>query len=127
MVSASKGFDSLVTFCFTRNLDQTARFYEDQLGLELSLDQGTCRIYRVAPGAHLGFCSRPAAERPEGIILTLVTGDVDGWHHRLERRGVVFEKPPMHNPAYNIYHCFLRDPNGYLIELQRFEDPAWRS
>ncbi|MGC9334228.1 MAG: VOC family protein, partial [Anaerolineae bacterium] len=19
-----------------------------------------------------------------------------------------------------IYHCFLRDPNGYLIEIQRF-------
>jgi hypothetical protein len=25
----------------------------------------------------------------------------------------------------NIYHCFLRDPNGYLIEIQRFLDPAW--
>jgi len=24
-----------------------------------------------------------------------------------------------------IYHCFLRDPNGYLLEIQRFLDPAW--
>ena len=25
----------------------------------------------------------------------------------------------------HIYHCFLRDPNGYLIEIQRFLNPAW--
>ncbi|OQY24133.1 MAG: hypothetical protein DRJ03_06405 [Chloroflexi bacterium] len=30
------------------------------------------------------------------------------------------------NPRYNIYHCFLRDPNGYLIEIQRFLDSAWK-
>jgi extradiol dioxygenase family protein len=24
------------------------------------------------------------------------------------------------------YHlCFLRDPNGYFIEIQQFLDPAW--
>jgi len=25
------------------------------------------------------------------------------------------------------FYCFLRDPNGYLIEIQRFEDPRWTS
>ena len=25
----------------------------------------------------------------------------------------------------DIYHFFLRDPDGYLIEVQRFLDPAW--
>ncbi len=29
------------------------------------------------------------------------------------------------NPEYRIYHCFLRDPDGYQIEIQRFDDPAW--
>jgi len=38
-------------------------------------------------------------------------------------RGVVFDSPPALNPKYNIYHCFLRDPNGYLLEIQRFEQP----
>ncbi len=33
----------------------------------------------------------------------------------LAAQGVVFEKPPADNPRYGIYHCFLRDPNGYLI------------
>jgi catechol 2,3-dioxygenase-like lactoylglutathione lyase family enzyme len=28
-----------------------------------------------------------------------------------------------HNRDYDICHCFLRDPNGYLIEIQRFLHP----
>ena len=59
------------------------------------------------------------------MILTLVTLDVDEWYELLRQKGVVFEKPPALNPAYQIYHCFLRDPNGYVIEIQRFEDPRW--
>ncbi len=41
-----------------------------------------------------------------------------------ERR-VDIEKPPTLNPQYNIYQMFVRDPNGYLIEIQTFLDPAW--
>jgi catechol 2,3-dioxygenase-like lactoylglutathione lyase family enzyme len=118
-------FDAQVTFCYTDDLDGTARFYEEAMGLELALDQGACRIYRVAGGAFVGFCRRAETPQPDGIILTFVTDDVDGWHNRLVERGVTIEKPPGHNERFNIYHCFLRDPNGYLVEIQRFDDPAW--
>ncbi|MBN1178969.1 MAG: VOC family protein [Anaerolineae bacterium] len=118
--------DQQITFLYTRDLAETARFYEDVLGLPLALDQGSCRIYRVSAGGYVGFCRREEApERPAGVIVTLVTQEVDAWYRRLTGLGVAFEKPPSVNPAYNIYHCFLRDPNGYLIEIQRFLDPDW--
>ncbi len=120
-------FDAQITFCYTRDLEGTARFYEDVLFLPLVLDQGRCRIYRVSNKAYVGFCKKDDAPRPEGVILTLVTEHVDDWYERLTRRGVVVEKPPAFNPEYNIYHCFLRDPNGYLLEIQRFEDRKWDS
>jgi catechol 2,3-dioxygenase-like lactoylglutathione lyase family enzyme len=118
-------FDAQITFCYTRDLARTAEFYEKTLGLPLVLDQGGCRIYLAAGSAYLGFCGRAEAERPSGVILTLVTDDVDGWHARLAERGVVFEKEPASNPDYGIYHCFFRDPNGYLLEIQRFDDSNW--
>jgi catechol 2,3-dioxygenase-like lactoylglutathione lyase family enzyme len=124
-VSASPPFAQQVTFLYTADLDATARFYESVLGLELALDQGTCRIYRVARGAFVGFCRRAEPPATGSVIVTWVTDDVDGWHRRLVARGVVFEKPPSYNPAYDIYHCFLRDPNGYLLEIQTFRDPRW--
>lgn len=124
-MSAPPTFAQQVTFLYTADLETTAQFYTAVLGLELALDQGACRIYRVGRDAFVGFCQRPDPPVTASVILTLITEDVDGWHRRLIDRGVAFEKPPSYNPAYNIYHCFLRDPNGYLLEIQRFLDPRW--
>jgi len=46
-----------------------------------------------------------------------VTEDVDGWFDRLRARGIAIEKAPTYNPACKITHGFLRDPNGYLVEI----------
>ena len=118
--------DQQITFLYTRDLATTARFYEDVLELPLVLDQGGCRIYRINGEAYLGFCERETApEQPQGVLFTLVTQDVDAWYAHLCERGVPFDKTPAINAAYGIYHCFARDPNGYVIEIQRFLDEAW--
>ena len=118
--------DQQITFLYTRDLEATAQFYEEVLGLPLALDQGGCRIYRVSGDGYVAFCQREEVpERPSGIIFTIVTQEVDQWYSYLRERGVAFEKAPAENPTYKIYHCFLRDPNGYLIEIQTFLDPAW--
>lgn len=115
-----------ITFLHTADLAKTADFYENILGLPLVLDQGVCRIYATCGDAYLGFCEHlEAPAQPGGIIITLVAPEVDTWYAYLQEQGVTFTKPPQHNPRYNIYHCFLHDPNGYLLEIQRFEDPAW--
>jgi len=119
-------FDSQIVFCYTRNLKESTRFYEDVLGLPLVLDQGGCRIYRTAGQSCIGICERSETGTPDGVILTLVTEDVDEWYEKLKNRGVHFEKEPAINTDYKIYHCFFKDPNGYLIEIQRFEDPRWK-
>jgi catechol 2,3-dioxygenase-like lactoylglutathione lyase family enzyme len=123
----SSGFESHITFLNTKDLEATTRFYDEVLGLTLVLDQGGCRIFQVAVEAYVGFCKRETLGPTDGVILTLVTDDVDEWSERLSLRGVSLETPPRHNPEYNIYHCFLRDPNGYLVEIQRFEDPNWKA
>lgn len=122
-----KPIEAQITFCYTRDLETAARFYEEGLRLPLVLDQGQCRIYRAAAGAYVGFCLRPEAAQPQGVILTYVTEDVDEWCARLVEYGAQITKAPAHNPEYRIYHCFLRDPSGYLVEIQRFDDPGWAS
>lgn len=121
--------DQQITFVYTNDLKKSADFYENIMGLELWRDQGTCRIYTVSRTGYIGVCQvgegakgRISTEEQTNIILTIVTQDVDEWYNYLTHKGVTFEKPPETNPRYNIYHCFLRDPNGYLIEIQRFLD-----
>ncbi|MBW4509971.1 MAG: VOC family protein [Scytonematopsis contorta HA4267-MV1] len=115
-----------ITFLYTNDLSASSHFYENKLGFDLWLDQGTCRIYSVAGSGYLGICqasetSKPAVDKNKGVIFTLVTQQVDEWFEYLKAQGIEFEKPPTLNEKYRIYHCFLRDPNGYLIEIQRFE------
>ncbi len=119
-----------VTFLYARDLGETAVFYEQILGLKLVLDQGSCRIYASGGDAYLGFCQTlgqhmDAPPTASNVILTLVSSDVDGWYEYLVGQGVGIEKPPTLNEKFNIYHCFVRDPNGYLLEIQTFLDPTW--
>jgi len=120
-------FDAQITFVRATDIERSTRFYRDELDLELVLDQGGCRIFRVREGAYLGVCVHMGEPVPEGVVLTLVAEDVDWWHERLAERGVAFEKAPAHNEEFAIYHCFFRDPDGHLLEIQRFDDPHWNA
>ena len=118
-------FSQQVTFLLVADLEVSSRFYQHCLGLELVLDQGDCRIFRVASTAFVGICERSDRGDPNSVLVTLVTDDVDGRHQALVAAGVSCEKTPQLNETYNVYHAFYRDPDGYLIEVQRFLDPAW--
>lgn len=73
-------------------------------------------------GGRLGFCTHvPVVKDEKTPILTLLTEDVDGAWERLRSAGLEPD-PPAANPRFNIYHFFVHDPSGYLVEIQRFLD-----
>jgi catechol 2,3-dioxygenase-like lactoylglutathione lyase family enzyme len=128
-MSATRPITQQITFLDTRDLARTADFYERILGLRLARDQGACRIYHVGGGAYLGFCRRDDASpiAPRGAagvtVLTLVTDHVDDWCAHLAANGIEIVQEPTDKAAYRIYNAFARDPNGYLVEIQRFWEP----
>ena len=113
----------MVTFLYSADLERSHRFYAEVLGIEMVLDQGVCRIYRVTGTSYVGLCSHRDPE-PAGIIVTLVSDDVDGWYERLVAAGVETDGPPRHNERFDIYQFFATDPDGHTIEFQRF-GPEW--
>ena len=118
-------FDQQVTFLLVSDLEQSTRFYRDTLGLPVVLDQGDCRIMGVSESAFLGICERQGRSDRDSVLITLVTDDVDETHELLAAAGVPCEKTPQRHPHCNVYHAFYRDPDGFLVEVQRFLDPAW--
>lgn len=118
--------DSQITFLYTEDLAKSTPFYEDVLGLQLAVDQGSCRIYHIVGSqAYVGLCERAEPRTKDGLIFTLVTQDVDGWYNHIISKGIECEDAPKMNETYGIYHFFVRDPSGYLIEIQRFATEDW--
>lgn len=117
--------DAHITFLPVADLERSRTFYEGILGLELVVDQGACHIFRAADAGFVGTCINERAAAAAGVIVTLVTVDVDGWCARIVAGGHPIERGPEHNDRFGIYHAFLRDPDGHVIEIQRFDDPDW--
>lgn len=116
--------DSSITFLRVTDLSRSSGFYAGALGLDLVIDQGSCRIYRLTPSSFLGLCERAESHSRE-VIVTIVTQDVDHWHALLAERGVETDGVPRHNDEYGIYHFYVDDPDGNHVEVQRFDDPRW--
>ncbi len=91
-----------ITFLYTKDLATSAQFYSQVLGLELWLDQGSCKIYQVSDDGYLGLCQASETKAPlpgeqNHVIFTLVTQQVDEWYEYLQQQGLEFEKPPTNN------------------------------
>lgn len=115
-------WNGLIAFFGVANLEATDNFYNRLLGLPLYKDQGLCRIYDVPGGGRVGFCTHmPSTAGEKAPILTLLVDDVDAARRRLVSGGLEPGFPRM-NPRFKIYHFFLRDPDGYLVEIQKFMD-----
>ena len=120
-------FDSQILFLSVKNLKNTSAFYEDYLNFKLILDQGLCRIYKTPADTYIGFCEKEDFLLCENVTITFITNDVDVVFNEL--KSTIPDIKIVHEPAFNehykIYNCFIKDPDGYLIEIQRFESPEW--
>lgn len=111
-----------ITFVYVRDLPGAMRFYEEVLGLPLAIDQGWCKIYRLAEAAHIGLVDesrgmhRWAEVKPVQICLRV--DDVDAWHARVAGHGVAVSEV-WENGALGIRAFVFDDPEGYQIEIQQ--------
>lgn len=114
-----------ITFFYYDDLAPISAFYEQVLGLELVLDQGVARIYRIAGQNYFGIVDgnrgHLQAQPRSAVLLTLVDDDVAGWHQRLSEQGVA-GLSAIQRGTY-CEHFFFEDPAGYAIEIQRFHNP----
>ena len=114
-----------ISWVYTERLAPCVAFYRDALGLEVVLDAGAAMIFATSEGARIGVCETfedRVVESKGGMITLLVDGvaAVDAWFARLEAAGVDLQGAPATLERFGIYSFFVRDPNGYLIEVQCF-------
>jgi predicted enzyme related to lactoylglutathione lyase len=111
-----------ITFFYVRDLPGAMRFYEQVLGLTLAIDQGWCKIYRIAAAAHVGLVDERrgmhkwAATKP--VQLCIRVNDVESWYAYAKARGLNNLSPLFENDDIGIRAFVFDDPEGYQIEIQ---------
>ena len=114
------------------DLDRSLDFYTKVLGLKLGhrsgeyaqLDTGVTRIgfyTRPAMAAVVGFAIEPPAEAAPGFELGFKVVDVDAAYAEMLAGGATPVTPPTIRP-WGQRTAYVRDPDGYLIELA--QDPV---
>ncbi len=123
MENRNPGIVTHISWVYTEDLDKSASFYADVLGLECVRDVGGARIFATLEGAAIGVC-RIYADRvvePRGGMISIVTDEVDAWYQRLLDKGADITQPPHRLEQFGIYTFFVADPDGYVIEFQQFD------
>jgi len=121
------GFAQSLTFFCTRDLVRMERFYGGTLGLAVAMRTPTAILWRVNAGAYFGVTAGPGREPKAGAaLLDLIVGsrgEVGDWHRRIEADGWKTDGPPR-PMAEGMTGFFATDPDGYLVEILHFDDPA---
>ncbi len=108
-----------IFFLSTMMRDEIVEFYTTRLELNIWIEQEDCTILRQ-DNLILGFCQRETADT--GGIITFWYGSDKEVDDEYAKLADVAEGPPEVNEKYRIYHFFFRDPEGRMLEVQRFLD-----
>jgi len=121
-------FAQALTFFCTRDLARMERFYSGTLGLKVAMRTPTAILWRVNDGAFFGVTAGPGREPKAGAaLLDLTVGsaaEVHEWHRRITADGWKTDGPPRPMAAEGMTGFFATDPDGYLVEILHFNDPA---
>ena len=124
MSAVNPGTSGLITFLYYEDLERAAKFYGEVMGFELTTDQRWSKIFRVAENAYVGCVDgsvgyhKPSPTKP--VMLTVVVDDPDAWYEHFRAHGVETLNKPHDDEELNLRIFLLEDPEGYVIEIQKF-------
>ena len=113
-----------ITFFYYKDPQKANTFYHDILGLELAVDQGWSKIYKISEGAFMGVVDEARgaqrANEIKPVELTLIVDDPDQWYTYLKGQDVTIISEPKTLEELKLRMFLINDPEGYLIEIQKF-------
>ena len=112
----------VITWLYYRDLDAAQQWYEKVMGLEMTVDQGWSKIYKIVDGAYVGLVDGAhgyhQANDIKPVILCLNVEDVDAWLAKLKRNGLEYEELPHESERLKVRVFMFKDIEGYTIEIQ---------
>ena len=115
-----------IVFLYYRDVPAAQRFYEDIIGLTLTVDQGFSKIYQVSPTSFIGLVDESQglhrASEAKAVTVSFVTEQIDEWYAYLQSKGVKVRGPIGNATRHPTRGFVAYDPEGYYLEFERFLD-----
>ena len=124
--SPSEGF--LVTqFLTVRSVARSRAFYSEVLGGRVVLEENPCMVKLSNSWVIMNPGGPPTPDKPEisvvdyqpgnttSIFMNLRVADIQACYKEWTAKGAEFVTPPIDRGAE--IRCYIRDPDGYLIEV----------
>jgi catechol 2,3-dioxygenase-like lactoylglutathione lyase family enzyme len=122
----SDGF--LVTLFITvRKVARSRQFYSEVLGGTVVLEENPCIVKLANSWILMNPGGPPTPDKPDitvvdyepgpttSIFMNLRVADIEACYQLWRARGATFVTPPIDRGAE--IRCYMRDPDGYLIEV----------
>jgi catechol 2,3-dioxygenase-like lactoylglutathione lyase family enzyme len=121
-------------FIVSRDVDRSRRFYTEVLGGEALVAGSEFSIVALANGwVTIGLGGGPTDDKPDVTLrapsdpslassfLNLRVADIAAMYEQWRARGAEFLTPPIDRGQE--IRCYMRDPDGYLIEVGQLAQP----
>ena len=124
---------ALTHFIVSENVERSVRFYTDVLGGRLIRSGEPSYVALANSWIIINVGGGPTDDKPSVTLetppdsdhtssfLDIRVSDIQAVYAEWSARGAHFLTPPKHH-QYEI-RCYIRDPDGYLIEVGQTTDP----
>jgi catechol 2,3-dioxygenase-like lactoylglutathione lyase family enzyme len=122
----AEGF-AVTLFLTVRSVARARSFYSEVLGGQVVLEENPCMVKLANSWVIMNPGGPPTPDKPEvtlvdnepgntvSAFMNLRVADVQACYAQWSSRGAEFLTPPIDRGAE--IRCYMRDPDGYLIEV----------
>ncbi len=117
-------YTSSINFLYYRNFEKAIIFFEDVLRLELVMDQGFARVYKIAGDSFIG-CVRKSegsidSSNKGGTLVSINTTNVEAEYQHVCKFKLPYLSEIKLIDKIPLKSFFFKDFEGYDFEIQEF-------
>ena len=117
----------VILFITVRSVARSRAFYSDVLGGQVVLEENPCIVKLSNSWVIMNPGGGPTPDKPEisvvnydpgkaiSSFMNLRVADIQACYEQWSARGAEFVTPPIDRGAE--IRCYMRDPDGYMIEV----------
>jgi catechol 2,3-dioxygenase-like lactoylglutathione lyase family enzyme len=120
-----------LVFLYYKDLASARDFYANTLGLEMVLDYGFAKLFRISKTTYVGLVDEQKGmhktTEPKTVTLSFVTEEIDEWYTYLMGKGVEMRGELRDATRHPTRGFVAFDPEGYFLEFERFLEHSQNS